>query len=102
MVIIEDGNRTGVSSDGFLTRRQSDILQLLARGCALKEIAAALAISPKTVEFHKYRIMAQLQVRSTAELIATAIRHDLISRQAPSAEEYSPYTGTRKTPHRRS
>ena len=102
MAIIDDGGRTEAGPIGLLTRRQSDVLQLLARGCVLKEIAAALDISPKTVEFHKYRIMAQLQVRSTAELIATAIRHDLIPSQPAPGEGYLPYSGTRKTPHRRS
>jgi DNA-binding NarL/FixJ family response regulator len=102
MAVVDDASRTEGGPIGLLTRRQSDVLQLLARGCVLKEIAAALDISPKTVEFHKYRIMAQLQVRSTAELIATAIRHNLISHQAAPVEGYLPYSRTRKTPYRRS
>lgn len=80
MEIVDDGRRAATSPIGLLTQRQRDVLQLVARGCALKEIAAALHISPKTVEFHKYRLMAQLRVHSTGELIAAAIRHDLVSR----------------------
>jgi DNA-binding NarL/FixJ family response regulator len=102
MAIVDEGIRSEAGPNGLLTARQSDVLQLLARGYALKEIATALDISAKTVEFHKYRIMAQLQVRSTAELIATAIRHDLISDPETSGEGYPPYSGTRKTPYRRS
>jgi DNA-binding NarL/FixJ family response regulator len=62
-----------------LTRRQQDVLQMVASGCPLKEIAATLRISPKTVEFHKYRLMALLGVRSTAELILAAAWHEFSS-----------------------
>ena len=79
MEIVEEGSRTALSGIGPLTQRQRDVLQLVSQGHALKEIAAALDISPKTVEFHKYRLMARLGVRSTAELIAAVLRHDLAS-----------------------
>jgi len=71
-------SRAAVSKDS-LTPRQRDVLELIVQGRALKEIAAALDISPKTVEFHKYRLMAQFGARSTAELIATAIRNDIVA-----------------------
>jgi len=81
-----NGNDVGVNrtsrmgfAPGLLTPRQRDVLQLVVQGRALKEIAASLNISPKTVEFHKYRLMVQLRARSTAELIATAIRYDLVA-----------------------
>jgi DNA-binding NarL/FixJ family response regulator len=80
MEIVDEGSRTAVSGIAPLTQRQRDVLQLVSQGHALKEIAAALDISPKTVEFHKYRLMARLGVRSTAELIAAVLRHDLASR----------------------
>ena len=62
---------------GHLTERQLDVLRLVADGHSLKEIAYLLKISIKTVEFHKYRIMDELKIRTTAELTAYAIRHGL-------------------------
>jgi DNA-binding NarL/FixJ family response regulator len=56
-----------------LTTRQREVLQLLAEGRPVKEIAFALRVSPRTVEFHKYRIMEELGVRSVAELVRSAI-----------------------------
>jgi DNA-binding NarL/FixJ family response regulator len=57
-----------------LTPRQREILQLLADGHSMKQAAAILNITPRTVAFHKYQMMAQLRVKSTAELIQFAIR----------------------------
>jgi two-component system, NarL family, nitrate/nitrite response regulator NarL len=51
---------------------------LLAEGKAMKEVAAILQISPRTVEFHKYRIMSLLQIKTNAELVQYAIRYGLI------------------------
>ena len=62
---------------GKLTRRQSEVLQLLAEGRTAKEISAILKISPRTVEFHKYRIMADLGITNVAELVQYAIRHGI-------------------------
>jgi len=67
---------------GKLTRRQSEVLQLLAEGRTAKEIAAILKISPRTVEFHKYRIMADLGITNVAELVQYAIRHGIASQSA--------------------
>jgi DNA-binding NarL/FixJ family response regulator len=61
-----------------LTPRQREILQLLAEGRSMKEIAAVLDIAPRTVAFHKYRMMEQLQVTSTAELIRYAFEHHIV------------------------
>ena len=61
-----------------LTQRQSDVLRLLADGMRMKEIAAALKLSVRTIETHKYEMMQTLGVRSTAELIQVAIRNDLL------------------------
>jgi len=52
-----------------LTSRQKEILQLIAEGKSPKEIAAILNVSPRTIEFHKYRIMETVGVRTVAELI---------------------------------
>jgi len=60
-----------------LTPRQREVLQLLAEGRSAKEIATILNISPRTVEFHKYRIMTDLGITSGAELVQYAIRHGI-------------------------
>ena len=57
-----------------LTPRQREVLQLLAEGKSLKEVAAILKISIKTAEFHKYRIMKQLGVRTNAEMTKYAVK----------------------------
>ena len=60
-----------------LTSRQQEVLQLLAEGRSAKDIAAILNISSRTVEFHKYRMMDELGVKSAAELVQYAIRHGI-------------------------
>jgi DNA-binding NarL/FixJ family response regulator len=62
-----------------LSAREREVLQLLAEGKAMKEVAAILEISPRTVEFHKYRIMQLLRLKSGAELVQYAVRHGLIA-----------------------
>ena len=62
-----------------LTPRQREVLQLVAEGKSVKEIATILDVSVKTVEFHKTRIMEQLDLHTTAELTRYAIAHRLVS-----------------------
>ncbi len=62
-----------------LSAREREVLQLLAEGKSMKEVAAVLDISPRTVEFHKYRVMELLGVRTNAELVQYAIKHGLIA-----------------------
>ncbi len=62
-----------------LTPRQLEVLQLLAEGHSAKEMAAILNISPRTAEFHKYRMMEALEIRTTAELVQYAVKHGLVS-----------------------
>jgi DNA-binding NarL/FixJ family response regulator len=62
-----------------LTPRQREVLQLVAEGRTIKEIAALLNISPKTVEFHKAQIMFHLNLHTTAELTKYALAHGLTS-----------------------
>ena len=62
-----------------LTPRQREVLQLVAEGRTIKEIAAMLNISPKTVEFHKAQIMFHLDLHTTAELTKYALAHGLTS-----------------------
>ena len=61
-----------------LTPRQREVLQLLAEGRSMKEVASLLKLTPRTVAFHKYRMMEQLHVKSTAELIQYAVRHHIV------------------------
>ena len=61
-----------------LTPRQREVLQLLAEGHSMKQVAALLNVTPRTVAFHKYRMMEQLNIRSNAELIQFAITHHII------------------------
>jgi two-component system, LuxR family, response regulator FixJ len=56
-----------------LTPREREVLDLLVQGLTQREIAARLAISPRTVEVYKARMMEKLQCRSLAELIRTAL-----------------------------
>ena len=62
-----------------LTSREREVLQLLAEGKIIKEIAAILNVSPRTVEFHKYNIVAKTGLHSTAELARYAARRGLVS-----------------------
>jgi DNA-binding NarL/FixJ family response regulator len=62
-----------------LTARQREVLQLLAEGKSAKEIGAILDISPRTVEAHKYKMMDDLGVKTSAELLQYAIRHGLVT-----------------------
>ncbi len=59
--------------------RQREILQLVAEGLTLKEIASTLGLSPKTVEYHKSKLMEQLGLHTTAELTKYALAHGLTS-----------------------
>jgi DNA-binding NarL/FixJ family response regulator len=61
-----------------ITRRQSEVLQLLAEGKSMKEVASEIDIKPSTVAFHKYRMMETLNIRSKAELLGYALKHQMI------------------------
>ena len=62
-----------------LTSRQREVLQLLAEGKSAKEIASLLQLSVRTVEFHKYRIMAATGARTIAELTRYAVAHGIVA-----------------------
>jgi DNA-binding NarL/FixJ family response regulator len=70
---------TLTQEDARLTERQREVLQLLAEGKMMKEVAAILSMSPRTVAFHKYRMMAVLRAKSNAELVRYAITNHLVS-----------------------
>jgi DNA-binding NarL/FixJ family response regulator len=61
-----------------LTDRQRQVLKLLAQGHSMKEVGVLLQLSPRTVAFHKYRLMEHLHVHSSAELIRFAVREGLV------------------------
>lgn len=61
-----------------LTARQIEVLQLLAEGRGMKEVAEILKLTPRTVAFHKYRMMETLGVHSNAELIRFAVAHHMV------------------------
>ena len=61
-----------------LTLRQREVLQLLAEGRPMKEVADILHTSERTVAFHKYRMMARLHLKSSAELIRYAAKLHLV------------------------
>jgi DNA-binding NarL/FixJ family response regulator len=62
-----------------LTGRQREVLQMLAEGRSMKEIAYVLEIAHRTVRFHKYQIMEELGITTNSDLVKYAMRHGLIS-----------------------
>ena len=62
-----------------ITSRQRDVIQMLAEGHSVKEIAGLLDLSIRTVEFHKGHIKQVFQLKSNAELVLFALKHGLIS-----------------------
>lgn len=67
-----------------LSLRQREVLQLLAEGRSMKEAADILNITPRTIAFHKYAMMAQLGFKTGAELVQHAIRLGLVTESRPS------------------
>jgi DNA-binding NarL/FixJ family response regulator len=65
-----------------LTARQREVLQLLAEGKQMKEAAAMLKLTPRTITFHKFEIMEQLGLKTGAELVQYAVKHRIVSPHA--------------------
>jgi DNA-binding NarL/FixJ family response regulator len=65
-------------SSAALSPRQREVLQLLAEGKSTKEIGMLLDISTRTVEFHKYRMMEQLRIKTSAELVQFAVKNGIV------------------------
>ncbi len=61
----------------LLTERQQEVLALLVQGNTMREVAAILKVSSRTVAFHKYRMMSALKISSNAQLIQYAVTHGL-------------------------
>jgi DNA-binding NarL/FixJ family response regulator len=70
--------KAGSKLSDRLTPRQREVLQLVAEGRSRKEIASILNISVKTVEFHKARLMRELNLGSTADFTRYAIEHGIL------------------------
>jgi DNA-binding NarL/FixJ family response regulator len=76
--LLDEKRSTGKLFEVPLSPRKREVLQLVAEGKSVKEIAHILAISNKTVEFHKASIMDQLGIRTTAELTRYAIENGIV------------------------
>ncbi|WNM62287.1 response regulator transcription factor [Candidatus Nitrospira neomarina] len=63
-----------------LTSRQREVLQLLGEGHSMKQIGSILHVTPRTVAFHKYRMMEDLRMKSGAELIHLAMQEGLLAK----------------------
>ena len=77
--ILVDAEGQSTSAAGKLTPRQREVLQLIAEGRTMKEIASLLSISTRTAESHKYEMMDVLGTQNTAGLIQYAIKIGLVS-----------------------
>lgn len=63
---------------GTLTTRQKQVVQLLAEGKSMKEVASDLMLTPRTVAFHKYRVMGILHLKNNAELVRFAMEESMV------------------------
>jgi PAS domain S-box-containing protein len=82
-IVLEDHLRkrlelSGIGRGGPITRREAQILTLIAEGKSTKEAAAILGISYKTADSHRTRVMEKLRVHETASLVRYAIRVGLV------------------------
>jgi DNA-binding NarL/FixJ family response regulator len=68
----------GAKRDKSITPRQREVVQLLAEGKPMKVVADILKVAPRTVAFHKYRVMQDLGLKSNAELVQFAVRNKII------------------------
>lgn len=73
--------RPNVRDKAQITLRQREILQLLAEGRAMKDVAYVLDISTRTVAFHKYNMMGKLGITTNAGLLLYAIKHHIVPAQ---------------------
>jgi len=71
-------NPQGRSIKKTLTTRQREVIQLLAEGKSMKEAADCLDLTPRTVAFHKYRVMEELGLKTNADLVQFAIKNRIV------------------------
>ena len=79
MVTSLANGRQPSAASAKLTTRQREVLQLLAEGHSMKAVANILDLSPRTIAFHKYRIMEALSLKTNADLVQFAIKHGFVS-----------------------
>ena len=75
-VFIEDPG--GEKGPRMLSPRQREVLQLLVEGRPMKEVADILNVAPRTIAYHKYKMMADLRLKTTAELIQYALKNKIV------------------------
>jgi DNA-binding NarL/FixJ family response regulator len=68
-----------INEEERLTRRQREVLQLLAEGKGMKEVGYILQMTSRTVAYHKYRMMEVLGAKSNAELVKFAVRNHMVA-----------------------
>jgi DNA-binding NarL/FixJ family response regulator len=78
-VFLAKATKTGLEK---LTLRQREVLQLIAEGLVMKEIADLLDVTVPTVVFHKYTIMKHLGVKTTPELVQYALEHGMLKKRS--------------------
>ena len=69
----------GKSPDKELTARQREVLQLLSEGKSMRQAAEILSVTPRTIAFHKYRMMEDLGVATTAELLRVGFKNKYVA-----------------------
>jgi DNA-binding NarL/FixJ family response regulator len=77
------GSRRSSEKD-TLTKREMQVIQLLAEGKSTKEVASILALSVKTAETHRSNIMSKLGLHSVSEVVLYAVRNGIVSTNVPS------------------
>jgi len=71
-------NPHGRNHPKSLTPRQREVVQLLAEGKSMKEVASVLNLTPRTIAFHKYRVMQELGFKTNAELVQFAMKRQMV------------------------
>jgi len=91
------GNRRSPEKD-TLTKREKQVIQLLAEGKSTKDVAATLNLSVKTAETHRSNIMSKLGLHSVSELVLYAVRNSIVTVAALDSASSSSDTPSRKDP----
>jgi DNA-binding NarL/FixJ family response regulator len=73
-----------------ITQREGEVLQLLAEGMSMKQVADVLDVRPGTIAFHKYRMMEKLNIKTSAELITFAMKRQMIPSEKTSLKASAP------------
>jgi DNA-binding NarL/FixJ family response regulator len=73
-----------------ITQREGEVLQLLAEGMSMKQVADVLEVRPGTVAYHKYKMMEKLNIKTTAELITFAMKRQMIPSEKTSLKAAAP------------